>query len=33
MLGHHAGRRWMFKQNEVDLWIRSGGAYDKFNKP
>jgi hypothetical protein len=22
------GRRWMFKQEEVDAWVRSGGAGD-----
>jgi excisionase family DNA binding protein len=26
MPGHRVGRRWMFKQNEVDDWVRSGGA-------
>ncbi|MEI7993259.1 MAG: helix-turn-helix domain-containing protein [Methylococcaceae bacterium] len=29
MPGHRVGRRWMFKQLEVDSWIRSGGAADK----
>ena len=33
MPGHRLGRRWMFKQNEVDAWVRSGGAADKFDKP
>lgn len=26
MPGHRVGRRWMFKQNEVDEWVRSGNA-------
>jgi len=26
MPGHRVGRRWMFKQDEVDKWVRSGGA-------
>lgn len=26
MPGHRVGRRWMFKQDEVDQWVRSGGA-------
>ncbi|HHU88476.1 MAG: helix-turn-helix domain-containing protein [Sphaerochaetaceae bacterium] len=29
MPGHRVGRRWMFKQNEIDSWIRSGGASEK----
>ena len=29
MPGHRVGRRWMFKQDEVDEWVRSGGAADK----
>ncbi|MCM3118600.1 hypothetical protein M3610_25780 [Neobacillus sp. MER 74] len=29
MPGHRVGRRWMFKQNEVDEWVRSGGAADR----
>jgi excisionase family DNA binding protein len=29
MPGHRVGRRWMFKQNEVDGWVRSGGASEK----
>jgi excisionase family DNA binding protein len=32
MPGHRVGRRWMFKQNEVDEWVRSGGAADKPEK-
>lgn len=26
MPGHRVGRRWLFKQAEVDAWIRSGKA-------
>ena len=26
MPGHRVGRRWLFKQLEVDAWIRSGKA-------
>jgi len=33
MPGHRVGRRWMFKQAEVDDWVRSGGASDKAGKP
>jgi excisionase family DNA binding protein len=33
MPGHRVGRRWMFKQDEVDEWVRSGGAADKSDKP
>lgn len=33
MPGHRVGRRWMFKQDEVDEWVRSGGAADKTDKP
>lgn len=29
MPGHRVGRRWMFKQDEVDEWVRSGQAADK----
>jgi excisionase family DNA binding protein len=29
MPAHRVGRRWMFTQNEVDDWVRSGGASDK----
>lgn len=29
MPGHRVGRRWMFKQNEIDSWICSGGASEK----
>lgn len=33
MPGHRVGRRRMFKQDEVDEWVRSGGAADKSYKP
>jgi excisionase family DNA binding protein len=26
MPGHRVGRRWMFKQDEVDAWVRAGRA-------
>ncbi len=26
MPGHRVGRRWMFKKDEVDAWVRKGGA-------
>jgi excisionase family DNA binding protein len=26
MPGHRVGRRWMFKQAEVDAWVKSGAA-------
>jgi excisionase family DNA binding protein len=29
MPGHRVGRRWMFKKEEVDEWVRSGGAAQK----
>ena len=29
MPGHRVGRRWMFKEIEVDSWVRSGGASEK----
>lgn len=28
MPGHKVGRRWMFKQEEIDEWIRTGIAAD-----
>ncbi len=28
MPGHRVGRFWKFKRNEVDEWIRAGGASD-----
>ncbi len=33
MPAHRVGRRWMFKQSEVDDWVRSGGAADKSDQP
>jgi len=33
MPGHRVGRRWMFKQDEVDKCVRSGGAAEKSDKP
>jgi len=30
---HRVGRRWMFKQDEVDVWVCSGGAAEKADKP
>jgi excisionase family DNA binding protein len=30
--GHRVGGRWMFKQDEVDEWVRSSGAADKSDK-
>lgn len=32
MPGHRVGRRWMFKQEEVDFWVRSGGAGESADK-
>jgi len=32
MPAHRMGRLWKFKQNEVDEWVRSGGAADKPEK-
>ena len=29
MPGHRIGRRWMFKKEEVDSWVRSGAAGQK----
>ena len=29
MPGHRIGRRWMFKKEEVDEWVRSGAAGQK----
>ena len=29
MPGHRIGRRWMFKKEEVDGWVRSGAAGQK----
>ncbi len=32
MPGHRVGRRWMFKQDEIDVWVRSGGADERVLK-
>lgn len=29
MPGHKVGRRWMFKKDEVDAWVKSGAAATK----
>ena len=29
MPGHKVGRRWMFKKDEVDAWVKSGTAATK----
>lgn len=29
MPGHRVGRRWKFRKEEVDEWVRSGGADDR----
>jgi len=33
MPAHRMGRLWKFKQDEVDEWVRSGGAADRSDKP
>ncbi len=32
MPGHKVGRFWKFKQEDVDAWVRSGGAADPGNR-
>ena len=32
MPAHRMGRLWKFKKDEVDEWVRSGGAADSPNK-
>lgn len=32
MPGHRVGRRWKFRRDEVDEWIRSGGADDRASE-
>lgn len=32
MPAHRMGRLWKFKQDEVDEWVRSGGAADRSDK-
>lgn len=31
MPAHKLGRLWKFKKNEVDAWVRSGGASEERN--
>jgi excisionase family DNA binding protein len=33
MPSHRMGRLWKFKKDEVDEWVRSGGASEKSDKP
>jgi excisionase family DNA binding protein len=33
MPAHKVARRWMFKQDEVDEWVRSSGSADTSDKP
>lgn len=30
---HRVGKLWKFKKNEVDEWVRSGGAGDRASTP
>ena len=32
MPGHKLGRHWKFRKEEVDEWVRSGGANDRESK-
>jgi excisionase family DNA binding protein len=32
MPAHRMGRLWKFKKNEVDEWVKAGGAADRNNK-
>lgn len=32
MPGHKVGRFWKFKQEDVDSWVRGGGAADLNNR-
>ncbi|HPN85009.1 MAG TPA: helix-turn-helix domain-containing protein [Victivallales bacterium] len=32
MPGHKVGRHWKFKRDEVDKWVKSGGASDSINE-
>ncbi|HQS65933.1 MAG TPA: helix-turn-helix domain-containing protein [Sulfuricurvum sp.] len=32
MPAQKVGRRWMFKKDEVDEWIKAGGAADETSK-
>ena len=33
MPAHRMGRLWKFKKDEVDEWVKAGGAADKTGKP
>lgn len=33
MPAHRVGRFWKFKREEVDEWVKAGGAADKSDKP
>jgi excisionase family DNA binding protein len=32
MPGHRVGRRWKFRKEEVDDWVKSGGADDRVSE-
>lgn len=32
MPGHKVGRNWKFRKEEVDEWVRSGGASDSRDR-
>lgn len=32
MPGHKVGRHWKFRRDEIDEWVRSGGASDSRNR-
>lgn len=32
MPAHKVGRRWMFKKEQVDEWVQTGGAAEQINK-
>lgn len=32
MPAHRMGRFWKFKKNEIDSWVKDGGAANKSNK-
>ncbi|MDD5322456.1 MAG: helix-turn-helix domain-containing protein [Methylococcales bacterium] len=33
MPAHRMGRLWKFKKDEVDEWVKAGGAADKYENP
>ena len=33
MPAHRVGRLWKFKREEIDEWVKAGGATDKSDKP